>query len=112
MEWRAQSRRDTLTACMDDMRDAQNTNLANHDEQNLTTGLFANGITRVSIHVLRFMCAVWKVLWGLGRHVVIGVVRLVAPFHHEYAIPDVSFFFLDFVVQLCTCSQTVFCRQL
>ena len=38
---------------------------ANHDDQNLTTGLWAHGITRASVHVLRFMCAVWKVLWVL-----------------------------------------------
>ena len=38
---------------------------ANHDDQNLTTGLCAHGITRASIHVLTFMCAVWKVLWVL-----------------------------------------------
>ena len=38
---------------------------ANNDDQNLTTGLCAHGITRASIHVLRFMCAVWKVLWVL-----------------------------------------------
>ena len=29
---------------------------------------------------------------GLGGHVVIGVVRLVAQFHHAYAIPKVEFF--------------------
>ena len=29
---------------------------------------------------------------GLGGHVVIGVVRLVARFHHAYAIPSVEFF--------------------
>ena len=38
---------------------------ADHDDQNLTTGLCAHGITRALIHVLRFMCAVWKVLWVL-----------------------------------------------
>ena len=37
----------------------------NHDDQNLTTGLCAHGITRASSHVLKFMCAVWKVLWVL-----------------------------------------------
>ena len=35
---------------------------ANHDDQNLTTGLCAHGISRASIHVSRSMCAVWKVL--------------------------------------------------
>ena len=29
---------------------------------------------------------------GLGGHVVTGVVRLVARFHHAYAIPSVEFF--------------------
>ena len=29
---------------------------------------------------------------GLGGHVVIGVVRLVARFHHAHAIPSVEFF--------------------
>ena len=47
---------------------------------------------------------------GLGGQVVIGVARLVSRFHHAYAIPSVAFF-LDCVVQLCTCSQTVFCDR-
>ena len=38
---------------------------AKYDDKNLTTGLCAHGITRTSIHVLRFMCAVLKVLWVL-----------------------------------------------
>ena len=29
---------------------------------------------------------------GLGGHVVIGVVRLIALFHHAYAIPSTDFF--------------------
>ena len=46
---------------MDDMRDAHNSNLsrmwcANHDDQ---------WDHACVIHVLRFMCAVWKVLWVL-----------------------------------------------
>ena len=52
MEWRVQSRRVTLTACMDDVRHAHN---LSHDVV----------CARASIHVLRFMCAVWKVLWVL-----------------------------------------------
>ena len=48
---------------------------------------------------------------GLGGHVVIGVVCLVAQFHHEDAIPCVEFFPSGFLVQLCTCSQTVFCDR-
>ena len=62
---------------------------ANHDDENLTTGLCAHGITRASIHVLRFAL-------GLGGHVVIGVVRLVARFHHADAIPSVEFFPSEF----------------
>ena len=54
--------------------------------------------------LLKFMCAVWKVLKGLDGHVVIGVVRLVARFHHSCAIPNVEIF-LDIAVQLCTCSE-------
>ena len=80
---------------------------ANHDDKNLTTGLCAHGITRASIHVLRFMCAAL----GLGGHVVIGVVRLVARFHHADVIPSVEFFRSGFVVHLCTCSLTVFCDR-
>ena len=38
---------------------------------------------------------------GLGGHVVIGVVRLVARFHHADAIPSVEFFPSGF------CSPTV-----
>ena len=39
------------------------------------------------------MCAVWKEgALGLGDHVVIGVVRLVAEFHHADAIPRKEFF--------------------
>ena len=63
MEWRVQSRRVTLATCMDDVRHTHNLShamwCADHDDQNLTTGLCAHGITRASIHVLRFMCAVW-----------------------------------------------------
>ena len=78
------------------------------------------------IHVLMFMCAVWKVLWVLAvtlslvscsvsprrrntidGHVVIGVVSL----HHEDSIPSVEFFPSGFCNSCC--SQTVFCdRQL
>ena len=42
---------------------------------------------------------------GLSGHVVIGVVRLVARFHHAYAIPSVDFFPSGFE------SQTVFCDR-
>ena len=63
------------------------------------------------IHVLMFMCTVEGTL-GLGGHVVIGVVRLVARFHHAYAIPSVEFFPSGFCSpKLCTCSQTVFCGR-
>ena len=50
------------------------------------------------IHVLRLMCAVEAHVrcvdgaLGLGGHVVIGVVRLVARCHHADAIPTVEFF--------------------
>ena len=54
------------------------------------------------------MCAVWKVLWGLGGHVVSGVV-LGFTTQTQYQV-QISFL-LDFVVQLCTCSQTVFCDR-
>ena len=48
---------------------------------------------------------------SLGGHVVIGVVRLVARFHHAGAVPSVEFFPSEFIVHLCTCSQTVFCDR-
>ena len=53
---------------------------ADHDDQNLTTG-------RVEVHMRCVEGAL-----GLGGHVVIGVVRLVARFHHAYAIPSAEFF--------------------
>ena len=43
--------------------------------------------SRVEVHVRCVESAL-----GLGGHVVIGVVRLVARFHHAYAIPSVEFF--------------------
>ena len=43
--------------------------------------------TRVEVHVRCVEGAL-----GLGGHVVIGVVRLVARFHHAHAIPKVEFF--------------------
>ena len=43
--------------------------------------------SRVEVHVRCVEGAL-----GLGGHVVIGVVRLVARFHHAYAIPSVEFF--------------------
>ena len=51
--------------------------------------------SRVEVHVRCVEGAL-----GLEGHVVIGVVRLVARFHHAYAI-----------VNLCICSQTVFCDR-
>ena len=43
--------------------------------------------SRVEVHVRCVEGAL-----GLDGHVVIGVVRLVARFHHAYAIPSVEFF--------------------
>ena len=43
--------------------------------------------SRVEVHVRCVEGAL-----GLGGHVVIGVVRLVARFHHAYAIPSVESF--------------------
>ena len=43
--------------------------------------------SRVEVHV---RCV--EGVLGLGGHVVIGVVRLVARFHHADAIPSVEFF--------------------
>ena len=43
--------------------------------------------SRVEVHVRCVEGAL-----RLGGHVVIGVVRLVAWFHHAYAIPSVEFF--------------------
>ena len=70
MVWRAQSRRVTLTECMDDMRDAHNSNLS-HDvvfkswRPELDYWTMCTWDHACIIHVLRFMCAVWKVLWDL-----------------------------------------------
>ena len=64
-------------------------------------------MSNVECHVL---CV--EVGLDLGCHVVIGVVRLVARFHHADAIPKYRvLFLLDIVVQLCTCSQIVFCDR-
>ena len=81
---------------------------ANHDDQNLTmrTWDHARINSRVEIHV-RFVESALE----LGAHVVIGVVRLVARFHHACALPSVEPFPSGIVVQLCTCSQTVFCDR-
>ena len=65
---------------------------ANHDDQNLTTGLCAHGITRASIHVFEVHVRCVEGALGLGGHVLIGVVRLVARFYHADAIPSVKFF--------------------
>ena len=62
--------------------------------------------SRVEVHVRCVEGAL-----GLGGHVVIVVVRLVARFHHTDAIPCVEFIPSGIVVQLCTCSQTVFCDR-
>ena len=45
----------------------------------------------VNSRVEVYVCCVEGAL-GLGGHVVISVVRLVARFHHAYAIPNVEFF--------------------
>ena len=55
---------------------------ANHDDQNLTTGTMRTWDhacinSRVEVHVRCVEGAL-----GFGGHVVIGVVRLVARFHH------------------------------
>ena len=62
--------------------------------------------SRVEVHVRCVEGAL-----GLGGHVVTSVVRLVARFHHPDVIPSVEFFPSGFVVQLCTCIQTVFCDR-
>ena len=74
---------------------------ANHDDQNLATGLCAHGITRASIHVVEVHVRCVEGALGPDGHVVIGVVRLVARFHHTYAMPSVEFFPSGF------CSPTV-----
>ena len=93
MEWRAQSREVTLTACMDDMRRARNLSLAmwcgrpEPDFWTLRTWDHACVNSRVEVHVRCVEGAL-----GLGGHVVIGVVRLVVRFHDADAIPSVEFF--------------------
>ena len=57
----------------------------NDDDKNPTNKRTAH--SRVSVHV---RCV--ESTLGLGGHVVVGVVRLVARFHHAYAIPSVEFF--------------------
>ena len=60
---------------------------ANHDDQNLTTGLCAHGITRASIHVLRFaLCG--RVLWVLvvSLSLVSCVLSLGFTTHMQYQV--------------------------
>ena len=82
---------------MDDMRDAHNSNLS-HDVVcrsrrpelgywTMRTWDHACINSRVEVHVRCVEGAL-----GLGGHVVIGVVRLVARFHHVCAIQSVEFF--------------------
>ena len=47
-------------------------------------------------HVSVFMCAVLKVFWGVGGHVVIGVVLG----HHANVIPNTDFFPSEFCSSL------------
>ena len=96
-EWRALSRRETLTACTDDMRDAHNLDLSHDvvckswrpgpDYWTMRPWDHACVNSRVEVHARCVEGAL-----GLGDHLVIGVVRLVARFHHAYAIPSVEFF--------------------
>ena len=51
---------------------------ANHDDQNLTTGLCAHGITRASNSRVELHVRCVEGALGLGGHVVIGVVRLLS----------------------------------
>ena len=82
---------------MDDMRDAHNSNLS-HDVVCRSSRPEPDYWTMRTwdhaciVHVLRFMCAVWKVLWVLVVTLSLVSVRLVARFHHADAIPSVEFF--------------------
>ena len=123
-EWRTQGRRDTLIMWWP-WDDAHKWNLShdvvcNYDDKNLTTGLCAHGIT------LAFTCWCSCALCGTGKvpggHVVIGVVLgsrrrnnlygpvvigVVLGFTTQTQYQVQSSVLLDFVVHLCTCSQTV-----
>ena len=95
MEWRAQSRRVTLTAYMDDVRHAHNLSHAlwcamseDDDNTNEQEDYVHTHLSSVAFHV---HCV------GLGCHVVIGVGRLIVRFHHAYVIPS---FLLHVVVRL------------
>ena len=65
---------------------------ADHDDQNLTTGLCAHGITRAFTSCVEVHVRCVEGALGLGGHVVTGVGRLVARFHHADARPNVEFF--------------------
>ena len=85
MEWSTRRRRVTLTACMDDMRNAHISNLSHDvvcrsrrpepDYWTMRTWDHTCINSRVEGHVRCVEGAL-----GLGGHVVIGVVRLVARF--------------------------------
>ena len=70
---------------------------ANHDDQNLTMRTWDHACinSRVEVHVRCVESAL-----GLGGHVVIGVVRLVARFHHADVIPSVEFFPSGFCIPI------------
>ena len=87
MEWTAQSRRVTLTSCMDEMRQAHNLShamwcaMSEDDDTRLnktnkkTTCTLTCQIVAFHVHCV-----------GLGCHVVIGVGRLIVLCHHAYVI--------------------------
>ena len=112
MKWIVQSQTVTLTACTDDMRDADNSKLSHDvvckswrpepDFWTMRTSKHACINSRVEVHVRCVEGAL-----GLGGHVVIGDVRLVARFHHADAVPSVEVFPSGFEVQLRTCVRIV-----
>ena len=84
MEWRAQSRRATLTSCMNEMGHAHNLSHAmwyamseDDDNTNKQEDHVHTHLSGVAFHV-HFV--------GLGCRVVIGVGRLVVRFHHAYVL--------------------------
>ena len=122
----SRSKDNRTTSCMDEMTCATPLShvmqCVNHDDKNLT-----NKQENWRTHVSVFMCAVLKVFCFLVVHVVIGVVLgftrrrntldghvvigVVLGFTTQTQYPVQISFLLDFVVHLCTCSQTVFCDR-
>ena len=109
-EWRTQGRRDTLIMWWpwDDAHNLSHDVVCRSWRPEPDYWTVRRWDHACIIHVLRFMCAVWKVLWVLvvTLSLVSCVLSLGFTTQAQYQVQSSSL--LDFVVQLCTCSQTLY----